>query len=116
MDGKLVKCECVYDKEHHTTMITVNARVTSEISVILQSENLMYDNADRFEKCYEILYNALIDFILKDKLYEIVTGEYRHHHEKIRMIHAMIPMYNHLARALKEQITLDKDEFYHMDA
>lgn len=116
VDGKLVKCECVYDKEHHTTMITVNARVTSEISVILQSENLMYDNADRFEKCYEILYNALIDFILKDKLYEIVTGEYRHHHEKIRMIHAMIPMYNHLARALKEQITLDKDEFYHMDA
>ena len=115
VDGKPLPCEHTYDKKHHTTTVTVCAGVTSEICVTLQSQNLIYDNADRLEKCFEILYNAQIDYMLKNRLHEILNDEHPHSHAKIRMIHSVIPKYNHLARALKEQITLDRDEFYHMD-
>ncbi len=112
VDDEEKECQISYDSKHHTTVLTVEASTTSRIAVFAQAEKLVFDNSDYMEKCFEILRTAQIDFRLKNELYRIVKGEYPTLRKKIEAIYSRIPSMNHLARALKEQLTLEQDEFY----
>lgn len=111
VDGKPVESRVTYDKKHNTTCIVVSAVVTSNVTVVAEGETLLFDNSDRVEKCFEILRKSKIDYELKNRLLGIIKGEHRHLHAKIEAIHCAIPLLNHLARALKEQVALENDEF-----
>lgn len=114
IDETLIEAEIIYDELHHTTCVSLEASVESKITITLEAPMLLFDNSNHVEKCFEILRNSQIDFQLKGRLMEIVRGKYWNCHCQIAMIHCAIPNMNHLARALKEQLTLEHDEFHDM--
>lgn len=111
IDGKKCTCEVVYNKATNTTMVSVKASVSSKISVTVKGSSNIFDNRDKLEKCYHILYHAQLDFSIKQRLYEVLQRKYWHVHKQMEAIHREIPSQNHLAGALKEQLMLEQDEY-----
>lgn len=111
IDGNPVEYEAAYEKSCNTTTVSVGAAISSIIAVTAEAEGLLFDNSDKEEKCFDILRRAQIPFATKDRLYEIIKWDYGWRHSQIEAIYKTIPGENHLARALKEQIVLEKDEF-----
>lgn len=109
--GKAAAYEVSYDPCHHTTEIMVEAAVAEKIVICANAASLLYDNCDRLDTCFEILHKAKIDYRLKKELNEILHGSYWSLHSQIEAIHCAIPSENHLAKALMEQLALEKDEF-----
>lgn len=112
VDRKKADYELIYDEQCNMTTVCVFAEIASCVQVLMSAESLMFDNANKDKKYHEILRNANIDFSLKNKLYEILKAQYYNLHSQIEAIYCAIPSHNHLARALKEQLTLEHDEFY----
>ncbi len=110
-----VETESWYDEVQHTICVKVTADVVSQIKITLKGNSLLYDNADWLKKCREILRVAQIDFCVKNQLMKVLRGEYMDLHSRIEAIYCTIPSMNHLAKALKEQLTLGQDEFYGLD-
>lgn len=109
--GKPIECEITYDEEHHTTEVTVCASVQEDVMIQMKADSLVRENDDKLEKCFEILHKSKIDFRLKNELHNILHGSHWSLHSQIEAIHCTIPSENHLAKALKEQLCLEKDEF-----
>lgn len=116
VNGKPTDAVITYDDKSHTTCVSVIATVDSCVTVGIKGQALLYNNADRIEKCFDILRVAQIEFTLKNRLMEIVKGDYRSLHGRIEALYGAIPSMYHLANALKEQMTLECDEFYGMNA
>ncbi|MBQ2923388.1 MAG: DUF5110 domain-containing protein [Tyzzerella sp.] len=111
VNGKPTGYKVTYEKSYNTTTVIVCAATNSNITVIAQAEELMFDNSDKQEKCFEILRKAQVPFTVKDGLYEIIKRKYGWMHSQIEAIYKVIPDESHLAHALKEQIALERDEF-----
>lgn len=111
VDGNPVEYKKMYEKSDNTTMVVVQAATTSNIVVTLQAEHLIFDNSDKYEKCFDILRLSKIPYNVKRTLNEIIHRKFEKTYTQIEEFYKTIPMEQHLARALKEQITLEQDEF-----
>lgn len=115
VDGVEVPAEKKYDEEHHTMCVSLEAETDACIEVEIIGDDLIFNNADRADQCFNILSTAQIDFRLKNQLMNIINEQHQHTHSQIEAIYRTIPSMNHLARALKEQITLEQDEFHYLE-
>jgi len=110
VDGKEVGVEARYDEPTHTIVIEVLIDILSSIKISVCGTDIIFNNDNCMERCFEILSASAIKFDEKIALMDIVNNTGLNVRWKMFHIHKMIPEQNHLARALKEQLTLTEEE------
>lgn len=110
VDGKEVGVEARYDEPTHTIVIEVLIDILSSIKISVCGTDIIFNNDNCIERCFEILSASAIKFDEKIALMDIINNTGLNVRWKMFHIHKMIPEQNHLARALKEQLTLTEEE------
>lgn len=108
--GMSIQPQITYDDKTATVIVTVDAEANDEIIVELTAQSLLRANTDAKKRCFQVLYNAQVDYEEKKRLYDIISRDDLTIHMKMCSIYSLIPNEYHLAKALKEQLTLEQDE------
>lgn len=110
VDGTTVQPKVEYDDATATVAVTVEADILQEITVELSAESLLRKNTAVKQRCFDVLYKTQNDYEEKLRLYEIIKNDKLTTRFKMASIYSLIPNEYHLARALKEQLTLEEEE------
>jgi len=109
VDGKEISdIEPVY--ENNTLTLTVSADVTSEIKVNVTGENLITDNGDIDALIFDMLCKTKMSFRRKDAMYSSATNKEDSLRNRVFGLLTESLDENHIAKAVKEMITLTEEE------
>ena len=111
IDGVCVNSAADYKKETKTLEITVEADVVKTVRIEVTGEALMTDNSDVMERCFNLLQRCEISSGRKALIYAQLNDVNRTLDSTIAEIGVNSPEEQHLVNAIKEQLTLVKEEF-----
>lgn len=111
VDGVCVNAAVDYDKETKTLDVTVEADVAKTVRIEVTGEALMTDNSDLSERCFKLLQRCEIASSRKGYIYAQVNNVDRTISSTIAYIGVDSPEEQHMVNAIKEQLTLVKEEF-----
>ena len=111
VDGKIYETSAVYENECNTWAVGVSADVTSTIKVVVCGKELIHDNSDVEKRIFDILMKSQLLLMEKNNCYNIVRMKNITLHHKIWSLGNSSPEQYHLAKAMKELLTLTKEEF-----
>lgn len=111
-DGKEIPFEKVFVSKNNTLEITLSADITSKIEVTVTGDNLAKENYDVFALCKDRLVRSNLTVEKKTKIYNNITRtDISDIHEKIALNFDGYPDEFHMLGAIREVLTLRKDEF-----
>ena len=111
VDGKIYETSAVYEHECNTWAVRVNADVTSTIEVVVCGKELIHDNSDVEKRIFDILMKSQLPLLEKNNCYNVARMKNITLHHKIWSLGNSSPEQYHLAKAMKELLTLTKEEF-----
>ncbi len=100
VNGKLGKFASSYDKKTLTATLTVVAKSVETIEVELVGENLVYKNADIFDRAFDILLHAQLDYKVKLELWDVIQKP------NVFSFAVNRPSEEHIRNVLKELVAL----------
>lgn len=100
-----VLCNQEYDTETFTARITVSTDCKSRVKVELMGETILHQNENYMEKCRRILQYAQINYDKKHSVWEALQAD-SGFQEKVKKLSFLIPEYENLSGALREQLIL----------
>ncbi len=109
--GKSAEASSHYNHGQNTLTVELTAPVSEDIEVIISGDRLVHDNSDVYERIYALLVKANITFELKNHYYNTACKEEPDLHEKIFRLGNSSPESYHTVKAIRELLTLTKDEF-----
>lgn len=113
VDGKLIETEEVHDCKTHTVKVTVATDITKKIEIHVVGQTLLNNNDDVIERCYTLLQHSQIGYMKKRSMYKTICSEHATIHKKLFDFSCLNIEYSeqHLVDAIKELLTLQKEEF-----
>ena len=111
LNGITIDTPLKYDGDKNTFEITVTASPQDRVTVKLKDNKCITSNPNVLKRCDKILQESKISADEKNEMYEILTDSECDTHMKILKLSGRSYEKEALAGALKEQLTLTKEEF-----
>ena len=104
-----------WNNDENCYTIEVQSEVTDKLEVVIEGENLINDNSDCLGRIKSILQHSHMEINRKERIYQVILNDAYKLHQKIFNIYDCSPEQEHLAKAIRELLTLTSDEFYKFD-
>lgn len=104
-----------WNNDENCYAIEVQSEVTDKLEVVIEGENLINDNSDCLGRIKSILQHSHMEINRKERIYQVILNDAYKLHQKIFNIYDCSPEQEHLAKAIRELLTLTSDEFYKFD-
>lgn len=111
VNGNEVEASATLKPEINTTVVTVTAAVTDEVTVIVTGDALIHDNSDYMERAEKIINFSQLRYSTKAELYELIHALWRPLHSRCWRVSGYSIEEQRIADALIEMMTLDRGEF-----
>ena len=111
VDGEAYETNTLYDADTFSVTLTVTAKVTSEIKLIISGKELLTDNGDLYSRCVKILQKCKCETKTKVRIAGILSETDKIDMPEIHHACANGYEYSGLIDALKEQLFLTEEEF-----
>jgi len=111
VDGIEVPADTHREDTTNTLCITVSVETISEIIITIHGDILIHDNSDANERCLKILQQAQLNFLSKNRAWNVLQNASLDVHDKMFEFSYILPEQSTLVGALKEQLTLTVDEY-----
>jgi hypothetical protein len=111
VDGKTVAAETTLDTETNTLWVSVSASATAEISLQINGETLIHDNADALDRCEKMILFAQHTIITKGAMWEIVRNADMPLEEKCLQLNGKYQELDMLSKAVQEMLSLTEDKY-----
>lgn len=109
VDGNLYTADLC--RQGNTLNVTVRASVRSVVELVVDGDSLVHDNSDAETRIFNMLSSAQITYDLKNHYYNCVQRKDLSLHDRIYRLGNASPEDYHTVKAIKELLTLTKDEF-----
>lgn len=111
IDGNPVEINPCWNEGQSSYTFTVTTNATSKIDIKIIGDELIGDNQNYLERIRDILQHSQISMIKKQDMYDAVVNDSLSLHKKIFKIYDESPEQEHIAKAIREQLILTKDEY-----
>lgn len=111
VDGKAHEARMEYLPDSNTWVVNVSAEVISPIEIIICGEKLIHDNSDVDKRIFDILAKAQLPLNVKNNCYNWSRNTQVPLHTRIWNMGNTSPEEFHVVKAVKELLTLTREEF-----
>ena len=99
------------DAETNTVWVSVSAAATAEISLQINGDTLIHDNADALKRCEKMILFAQHTVITKGAMWEIVSDATMPLEEKCLQLNGKYQELDMLSKAVQEMLSLTEDKY-----
>lgn len=111
VNGNETVAEAKLCKATNTTVVSVNASTTDEITVVITGTDLIHDNCDYLKRAENIIALSQLRYATKAELNELIHAMWRPLHSRCWRVSGYSIEEQRIADALIEMMTLNKGEF-----
>lgn len=111
VNGKEIAAEAKLISDVNTTVVSVSAAATDEITVIITGEDLIHDNCEYLDRAENIIALSQMRYITKAELNKLIHDTWRPLHSRCWRVCGYSIEEQRLGEALIEMMTLDHGEF-----
>ena len=111
VDGLPYETEASYVAESHTTVVTVAAKTTSSIKLIICGDEMLCQNDDVNDRIFDLLTKAQLSIDAKNQIYSALHNKDISPKIRIWRMGNYSPEQYHFIKAIKELVTLTQELF-----
>ena len=111
VNGKAIAAETALDAQTNTLWVTVSVASTAEISLQIEGDALIHDNADALDRCENRILFAQHTIQSKAAMWEVVSNEAMPLEEKCLQLNGKFQEMDMLSKAVQEMLSLTEDKY-----